>query len=219
MTETVPAESSSSAAGLPARRAPRVVVAVGKASAWCGATLLWLPYRTRLIGFLSAARLLAFIPGAFGIHVRRSWYRRTLASCGKELVVEWMTVFKTPQTRVGHRVFIGSLCWVAEADIRDDVMVGSRTAIQGGRHTHSTERMDIPMRDQPETLATVTIGPDVWIGTGVTIMADVSRGTVVGAGAVVTSTFPIDSVIGGVPARLLRSRSTADAPSASTHDA
>ena len=130
-----------------------------------------------------------------------------------------MSVFKTPQSRAGHHVYIGSFSWVVEADIRDHVMIGSRTAIQGGRHTHGTDRTDVPMRDQPVVATAVTIGPDVWIGTGVTVMADVSPGTVVGAGAVVTSTFPAYSVIAGVPARVLRSRQTTSATNApGAHD-
>lgn len=54
----------------------------------------------------------------------------------------------------------------------------------------------------------VTIGHDVWIGHGVTITAGVSIGTgaVVGAGAVVTKDVAPYSIVGGVPAQLIRLR-------------
>lgn len=56
----------------------------------------------------------------------------------------------------------------------------------------------------------VTIGHDVWIGHGVTVTAGVSigNGAVVGAGAVVTKDVAPYSVVGGVPAKLIKRRFT-----------
>lgn len=54
----------------------------------------------------------------------------------------------------------------------------------------------------------VVIEDDVWCGANVTILKGVTigRGSVVAAGAVVTKSFPSYSIIGGVPAKLLRMR-------------
>ena len=59
--------------------------------------------------------------------------------------------------------------------------------------------------DQP-----VVIEDGVWCGANVTILKGVTigRGSVVAAGAVVTKSFPPYSIIGGVPAKLLRMRFT-----------
>lgn len=56
----------------------------------------------------------------------------------------------------------------------------------------------------------VTIGHDVWIGHGVTVTAGVRIGTgaVIGAGAVVTRDVAPYTVVGGVPARLIKRRFT-----------
>jgi acetyltransferase-like isoleucine patch superfamily enzyme len=57
------------------------------------------------------------------------------------------------------------------------------------------------------TSAPVRIGNRVWCGVNVTILAGVTIGddVVVAAGAVVTRDVPSGSVVGGVPARLIRS--------------
>ena len=57
--------------------------------------------------------------------------------------------------------------------------------------------------DQP-----VVIEDDVWVGANVTILKGVTigHGSVVAAGAVVTKSCPPYSIIGGVPAKILRKR-------------
>ena len=56
----------------------------------------------------------------------------------------------------------------------------------------------------------MVIEDDVWCGANVTILKGVTigRGSIVAAGAVVTHSFPPYSVIGGVPAKLLKMRFT-----------
>ena len=184
-----------------------VAVAMASAVAALVSALVLVAYRVRLVSFLSGSRLLALAPGAFGIYVRRYWYRWTLDTCGPDLVVEWLTAFKTPSVRVGRDVFVGAMCWIAEADLGDHVMIATRVAIQGGGRTHTFDRTDVPMTQQTSTIVKTVIGSDVWIGTGATILANVAAGTVVGAGSVVTKEFPERSVVVGAPARVLRSRS------------
>lgn len=54
----------------------------------------------------------------------------------------------------------------------------------------------------------IIIEDDVWIGFGVTIMSGVriGRGAVVAAGAVVTKNVPQYTIVGGVPAKVLKKR-------------
>lgn len=70
-------------------------------------------------------------------------------------------------------------------------------------------RDSIPL-DQDNPLE---IGHDVWIGDRVTILSGCSKignGAVLAAGAVVTKDVPAYSVVGGVPAKVLRSRFDAE---------
>jgi phosphonate metabolism protein (transferase hexapeptide repeat family) len=58
----------------------------------------------------------------------------------------------------------------------------------------------------------VTIGHDVWIGHGATILpgVNIGNGAVVGAGAVVSRDVAPYTIVGGIPARLIRRRFTPD---------
>lgn len=64
-------------------------------------------------------------------------------------------------------------------------------------------------RFYPRKVTDVLIGEGTWIGTDAVVLAGVVLGVgcVVGAGAVVTMSFPAYSVIGGVPARLIKTLS------------
>ena len=73
--------------------------------------------------------------------------------------------------------------------------------------------MDITVKEKlPENDAPIVIEDDVWCGANVTILKGVTigRGSIVAAGAVVTTSFPPYSIIGGVPAKFLKKRFTED---------
>ncbi len=90
--------------------------------------------------------------------------------------------------------------------IGDNVMMGPDVTIL--THTHNIERTDIPMGRQGMREAEVIIGNDVWIGMRVIIMpgVKVGDGAVIGAGAVVTKDIPAFTVVGGVPAKVIKYR-------------
>jgi maltose O-acetyltransferase len=94
-----------------------------------------------------------------------------------------------------------------ECHIGDDVMMGTDVTVITRNHKH--ERTDIPMRLQGfEEEKPVYIGNDVWLGDRVTLMPGVhiGNGCIVAAGSVVTKDVPDYSIVGGVPARVIRSR-------------
>ncbi len=73
---------------------------------------------------------------------------------------------------------------------------------------HVTEDVHVPIKDQGITKSPVRIGPDVWIGAKATVLRGtrIGRGSVVAAHAVVKGDVPAYSIIGGIPARVLRDR-------------
>ena len=156
--------------------------------------------------FQDFSQLLSLWPGVSGSTVRRAFYRRTLRRCSRTCTFGFGAVFATPDVEIGERVGIGLFCNIGHATFGDDILLGSNIMILSGRHQHGTDRLDIPMRQQPGSYSRVAIASDVWIGSGAIIMADVSSGAVVSAGAVVVKPVPARSIVGGNPARVIGER-------------
>lgn len=92
--------------------------------------------------------------------------------------------------------------------IGKDVMMGNNVTIFGASHVF--DRTDVPIISQgSKRYPPFVIEDDVWIGQGAIILPKVgklSKGTIVGAGSVVTKSFPEYSIVAGNPAKLIRLR-------------
>jgi acetyltransferase-like isoleucine patch superfamily enzyme len=86
------------------------------------------------------------------------------------------------------------------------VLIAPGVHIPSGSRVHGIDDVTVPIRDQPGVHAMVHVGEGAWIGALAVVMADVGRGTVVAAGAVVTKALPDNVIAAGVPARVLRVR-------------
>lgn len=105
--------------------------------------------------------------------------------------------------KIGKRVFINSGCKFQDqggVTIGDDVLVGHNCVIATLNHA-----MD-PDRRGDMVPAPVKIGDKVWIGANVTILQGVTigEGAIIAAGAVVNKDVPARAIVGGVPAKLLK---------------
>ena len=91
--------------------------------------------------------------------------------------------------------------------IGNGVRIASHCTILTTEHLHADPTR--PIHEQGVESRPTTIADDVWIGTHAVVLAGVTigEGSVVAAGAVVTRDVPPGSVVGGVPARVIRSRS------------
>lgn len=79
-------------------------------------------------------------------------------------------------------------------------------------YNHGTEA-GTPMREQPlSTRGPIQIEDDVWLGSGVVVLAGarIGRGAVVGANSVVSGTIPPAAIAVGMPARVVRFRAAVD---------
>jgi acetyltransferase-like isoleucine patch superfamily enzyme len=109
---------------------------------------------------------------------------------------------------LGERIFVGertSIVSYQRITIGGSTMIGHNCSIMD--NNHGTERGDL-MANQQGRMEPVSIGEDCWLGVGVIVLPGVTigKGTVVGAGAVVTRSLPENVVAAGVPARVVRPR-------------
>lgn len=113
--------------------------------------------------------------------------------------------------RIGNHVGIGpfaSLGGAGSLEIGDDCIIGPYFSCHPENHVF--DQMQVPIRLQGVERKGIKIGSNCWIGAKVAILdgVEIGEGSVIAAGAIVTESFPAFSVIGGVPARLLKSRLT-----------
>lgn len=91
-------------------------------------------------------------------------------------------------------------------EIGDYVRIGPNVIIYAANHIFSNP--DIPIKDQGLSSYGIKIEEDVWIGAGAIVLDGVTigKGSVIGAGAVVTKDIPPYSVAVGVPAKVIKKR-------------
>lgn len=109
---------------------------------------------------------------------------------------------------IGDNVGMGEYCYIGGAggtSIGANTIIGQYLSIHPENHNFHNKRKLI--RSQGTTRKGVEVGSNCWIGSKVTILDGVKIGDncVIAAGSVVTKNFPKNSLIGGVPAKILKS--------------
>lgn len=108
---------------------------------------------------------------------------------------------------IGNNVGIGEFAYLGGAgglEIGDECIVGQYLSCHPENHNYSDKNISI--RLQGTNRKGIKIGRNCWIGSKVTILDGVEIGDncVIAAGAVVTKSMPSNSIIGGVPAKVLK---------------
>jgi acetyltransferase-like isoleucine patch superfamily enzyme len=172
----------------------------------------WLVYQLQalLLGagrvFPGGSQAWSLVPGLSGVYLRRAFYQRVLARCSANCCISFGSVFSHATAEIGRRVYVGIGCMLGDVELGDDVLVGSHVSIINGGRQHGTDRLDVPIREQPGAYPRVRIGAGSWIGDRALVLADVGAHCVIGAGAVVTRPVPDYAIALGNPARVVRFR-------------
>jgi acetyltransferase-like isoleucine patch superfamily enzyme len=150
------------------------------------------------------AQLLACAPGLPGVFCRRAYYFLTVEQCSLSCVIGFGTLLVHRKTIIESNVSIGNYGIIGCVQIKSDCEIGSRVSITSGKNQHAIGPDGKWTSFDPEKVQQIIVHNDVWIGEGAIIMAEIGKGTVIGAGSIVTDRIPDGVIAAGNPARILR---------------
>lgn len=129
-------------------------------------------------------------------------------SCGDNVKIGTnVQILGWEKLSIGTNVSIHSNCYIdanGEIEIGDNVSIAHNSTILSTNHDWSD--IAVPIKYNPVTYGKVSISNDVWIGCGCRILAGVyiqSR-SIIAAGAVVNKDVRLKTIVGGVPAKLIK---------------
>jgi len=106
--------------------------------------------------------------------------------------------------KIGKNVFINHACSFLDLGgitIEDDVLIGPRVNL-------ITENHPVPPSQRKSlVLSPIHIKRNAWIGAGATILPGITIGenAIIAAGAVVNKDVPANTIVGGIPAKIIKS--------------
>lgn len=155
--------------------------------------------------------LVGSFPGGIGIFLRNLSYTFLFK---KKKGIVWVqprvTIIQSNNLSVGKNCGINTGTYInAKGGISfgDNVLIGANVTISSGKHPIESKMP--PIFERPTQPMPIAVEDDVWIGANAVIMPGITlkKGTVVGAGAIVTKDTEEYSVVAGVPAKLIKYRS------------
>lgn len=108
-------------------------------------------------------------------------------------------------SNIGPYSYIGCSGYIK---IGNNVMMSPRVSLYAENHNFSDS--SIPMKKQGVTREQIIIEDDCWLASNCVILAGVTigQGSIIASGSVVTKDIPKFSVVGGIPAKVIKARST-----------
>lgn len=135
----------------------------------------------------------------FGDNVGIGAYSRVIVSTSINALGEHI--------HIGNNVGIGEFAYLGGAgglEIGNDCIIGQYFSCHPENHNFAD--LNVPIRLQGTSRLGIVIGKNCWIGSKVTVLDGVTIGDncVVAAGSVVTKSVPKNTVVGGVPAKVIK---------------
>ena len=174
------------------------------------------------------------IPGKIGNFARGNYYRLRLKESFKDIRFESGIRIENPENvLLKSNSYFGINCKIYASEISkvyigsnasfnsnvmvnargkgsifigNNVLIGPNAVLRSSNHNFKSIRM--PIIDQGMTEGEIIVGNDVWIGSNAVILPNITigDGAIIGAGAVVTKNIEPYTIVGGVPARLIKKR-------------
>lgn len=151
--------------------------------------------------------LMAFFPGKMGVLIRYFFFYSLVKSCGENVyIARWCTFKNIGSMVVGNNVSFHEYCYLdglGGISIYDNVSIAHASSIVSFEHSYE---LDVcPIKYQPLRELPIIIESDVWIGSGVRILAGSHIGSrVVVAANSVTKGKLENGIYAGQLAKLIR---------------
>ncbi len=139
------------------------------------------------------------VKGKYNIHSSVRW-------------TEGTSIYGTGHISIGEDTYLGRDCYIASFPAEAKIIIGKNCAIAHNVHVRTSNYARVPefkdAFEMPSEWADIVIGDYCWIGSHVYINAGVVIGEncIIGANSVVTHNVEPNSVVGGVPARLIHKK-------------
>jgi len=153
---------------------------------------------------------LRHVNGYLGLGLRYALCKASAKSCGECVgIFPGVYLLNVDRLSVGDNVSIHPMCYIDAAggiQIGDNVSIAHSTTILSAEHIF--KERSTPIRNQGVQLLPTVIEDNCWVGAHVTILGGcrIGTGCVVAAGSVVTKDVEPNSVVAGVPAKVMKTR-------------
>ncbi|XZE54227.1 acyltransferase [Planctomycetaceae bacterium SH139] len=154
--------------------------------------------------FHACGQMVAILPGFFGMCLRRAFYCGAVDACSWRCQIGFGAILSHRDAIIEDDVYIGNYALLGRVVLRKGCLIGSRSSVlsTGEHHVFDDEgRWTTP---DNLSLHSTEIGAYAWIGEGAIVMADIGKGAMIVAGAVVGTKVPDHVMVAGNPARFVK---------------
>jgi len=140
--------------------------------------------------------------------IRYLFVKKYAESCGENIFIgKYVTIKNVERLKLGSNISIHAYCYIdafGQVTIKDNVSIANHCTLVSFNHTW--ELKNNPIKYNPVMPGPIIIQEDVWIGSGCRVLSNLIIGSrcVVAAGAVVNVNVDSNTIVGGVPSRVLK---------------